>query len=140
MIEWLVERLIHEEGYRQFPYRCTADKLTIGIGRNLEDRGLTINEAKYLCVNDINNAICDLLAHVDKYEELNNARQVVLIDMVFNMGIAGLLKFRKMIEAIEAGDCDTAAHEMLNSLWAKQVGKRANKLAEIMITGVYVEY
>jgi lysozyme len=140
MIELLVNRLVKEEGYRQFPYRCTADKLTIGIGRNIQERGISLDEAKYLAHTDINNSICELLEHVNNYEELNYARQIVLIDMCFNLGITQFLKFRKFIAAVENGEFEKASEEMLDSLWAKQVGERATKLAEIMKTGIYSEY
>jgi lysozyme len=137
MIEMLVNRLIKEEGYRQFPYKCTAGKLTIGIGRNIEDVGISLDEARQLCSNDIIDSIADLIEHVADYEELNYARKIVLIDMVFNLGITRFLKFKKFIQAVEEKDFEKASIEMLDSLWAKQVGKRATELSAIMKSGIY---
>lgn len=124
------------EGYRSKPYKCSAGKLTIGYGRNLEDCGITEDEANYLFENDFNKAIEDAKRLCKEYgidfEHLSEGRKYVLTDMVFNMGYSRTSKFKKMLTALKKGLYDDAAAEMLDSTWAKQVGKRATKLSEIM--------
>jgi lysozyme len=131
----IMEQLIMHEGLKLRPYKCSAGKLTIGIGRNLVDRGITREEAIYLAKNDIQ-GIKQALVLNHWYATLDPIRQKVIIDMAFNIGINGLLKFEKMILAIERRDFVKAADEMLDSLWAKQVGERAKRLAEMMMEGI----
>lgn len=128
-------QLVRNEGIRLKPYLDTAGKLTIGVGRNLDDVGITNLEAKMLLENDIERVESDLRVHLPLYSSLDDVRQRVLMDMAFNMGVEGLLGFRKMLAALAAGDVATAKVEMLNSTWAKQVGIRAIRLAEMMETG-----
>lgn len=132
----LAEQLIRDEGIRLFPYRDTMGKLTIGVGRNLDDVGITIAEARYLLDNDIVRAAAAVLARVPMSHRVDDIRRAVLVNMAFNMGIKGLMGFTKMLAAVEAGDWDTAAQEMRNSKWATQVGDRAERLAVQMQTGV----
>lgn len=135
MNEKLMYRLIEEEGMKLKPYRCPAGKLTIGVGRNLEDKGLSNEEALFLLQNDIIEAVKELKKAFLFFDSLNETRQIVLIDMCFNLGINGLKKFKKMIKALENQDFSLASKEMLSSCWAKQVGARARSLALLMETG-----
>lgn len=135
MNEKLMYRLIEEEGMKLKPYRCPAGKLTIGVGRNLEDKGLSNEEALFLLQNDIIEAVKELKKAFLFFDSLNETRQIVLIDMCFNLGINGLKKFKKMIKALENQDFSLASKEMLSSYWAKQVGARARSLALLMETG-----
>ena len=128
------QQLMLHEGLRLKPYRCTAGKLTIGVGRNLDDKGISQDEALFLLANDIEGVIKQLDKH-SWYTGLDPIRQKVLIDMAFNLGISGLLQFKKMIAAIELGDYGAAAEQMLDSRWARQVKTRADRLAEMMRTG-----
>ena len=133
----LVEQLEKHEGLRLNPYTDTVGKLTIGIGRNLEDKGITPDEARFMLNNDIvyfANEVSRLFA---PFNSLDNARQNVLINMAFNLGVAGLFTFKNFLSCVMVGDFDKAAIEMLNSKWARQVGNRANELAEQMRTGDY---
>ena len=124
-----------DEGLRLKPYHCTAGKLTIGYGRNLEDRGITEAEAEYLLENDVSEIYEDLAEIYDFFTHLSPMRKAVLIDMAYNLGLGGLNKFQNMIKAIDDGDYSTAASEMLDSRWASQVGDRAERLAKLMRTG-----
>jgi lysozyme len=128
-------QLVKHEGLRLTPYRCTAGKLTIGVGRNLEDRGISEDEAAMLLDNDIMSVWKELSRVLPGFTSLDDTRQHVLMDMCFNLGTAGLLKFKAMLAAVEARDFDRAAAEMLDSAWARQVGKRAQTLAQMMKTG-----
>lgn len=118
------------------PYRCTSGKLTIGIGRNLDDNGITEQEAMILLHNDIVR-VKNQLSHLPEYLNLDEVRRTVLANMCFNLGIGGLRTFKKMLSALDHGDYDKAADEMLESKWAHQVGKRAVRLARQMRTGSF---
>lgn len=154
--EKLVEALIEHEGFRSQVYQDSLGIDTVGIGRNLEDRGLTKDEldyldipniqtvyehgityadAVYLACNDISIVEDELLSHHPIVHELSAQRQMCLIDMAFNMGVPRLLKFKKMWAAIYDSDFATASKEMLDSRWSVQVGKRSMKLALLMREG-----
>lgn len=131
----LEDQLIIHEGLELKPYQCTADKLTIGVGRNIEDRGITEDEARYLLKNDIKIVEDELLSKKPMVAELDAVRQRVLVDMGFNLGIPTLLKFQNMWLAIEQEDFIQASIEMMDSRWARQVGQRAHRLSEAMRIG-----
>lgn len=131
----LIEQIKRHEGLKLKPYRCTANKLTIGYGRNIEDVGISEAEAEILLSNDLSRCTKEVAKHVESFAKLNDARQSVLVNMCFNLGIAGLLKFKKFIAAVNDGFFELAAKEMLDSLWAKQVGNRAIELSEQIKTG-----
>lgn len=133
--EALIRQLRLHEGERLKPYRCTAGKLTIGIGRNLEDRGITAAESAYLLGNDIAAVQQQVLNALPWAAQLDDVRQRVLLDMAFNMGIGGLLSFKNTLATIKAGDYAKAAAMMLDSRWAGQVGQRAERLSRMMATG-----
>ncbi|RRS07652.1 glycoside hydrolase [Pseudoalteromonas sp. J010] len=129
-----VEQIKKHEGFRRFPYLCTAGKLTIGYGRNLDDSGINEDEAESLLASDVENAKAAVSRRINT-QHCNEARIAVLVNMAFNLGVTGLLNFRRMLQAVEKGDFETAALEMLDSRWAKQVPIRAQELAQQMICG-----
>jgi len=129
------QMLKRHEGLRLKPYRDTVGKLTIGYGRNLEDDGISLEEAELMLENDLDRAVKAARDVVAGFDELDEVRQAVLVDMAFNLGRAGLASFQKMRAALALGDFERAAAEMLDSLWARQVGRRARELAEMMRTG-----
>lgn len=129
------ELLIYHEGLRLRPYRDAGSKLTIGVGRNLDDSGITKEEALVLLKNDIKRASNELDQKLPWWKSLSGTRQKVLISMVFNLGISGLLKFHGMLAALQDGDYSGAAEHMLASKWASQVGTRAFELAYMMENG-----
>lgn len=131
----LAEQLRLHEGVEHKLYECTAGYLTIGVGRNIEERGLSDDEIDYLLNNDVNIATDELVATFDWYADLDPIRQRVVVDMVFNLGMPRFKQFQNMIAAIEAGDWMEASDEMMDSRWAQQVGLRASRLAEMMETG-----
>lgn len=133
--ERLIGQLLKHEGEVLLPYRCSAGYLTIGVGRNLEQRGITQKESRMLLSNDIEKVHKELAVAIPWMFSLSDDRQLVLMDMAFNLGTVGLLKFRKFLTALEEGDYETAADEMLDSKWAKQVKGRAITLAEMMRNG-----
>lgn len=130
----LRSQLERHEGLRLKPYRDTVGKLTIGIGRNLDDVGITRDEAEMLLDTDMDE-VERYLSTVDEYLALDRVRQTVLANMCFNLGFYGLMQFKRMWAAIGRKDWGLAASEMLNSRWAKQVGARAVELSDAMRTG-----
>ena len=136
LIDKLKDLLVRHEGLRLKPYLCPAGKLTIGVGRNLEDVGITEREAHYMLAGDIVRCVGQAQAF-PWYEGLTAARRDVVICMIFNLGLAGFKGFKNMHAAMAGGNYLQASREMLNSKWATQVGNRAIELAEMMRTGHY---
>jgi len=156
--ENFVNKLIAHEGLRLQVYKDTLGIDTIGIGRNLEDRGITKEEldwmdipsmdavyeygiteadAMYLAKNDVQIVEEELVRAHPCVEELDAVRQLVLMDMAFNMGVPRLRKFTKMWNAVHEKKFDIAAKEMLDSRWAIQVKSRSTKLAHAMHHGEF---
>lgn len=126
------------EGLRLSLYKCSAGKLTIGVGRNIEDRGIRHDEAELMLKNDIAEAI-EECGRFDWFAKLNEARQDAIVDMMFNLGLTRFAGFRKTIAHLEAEEYELAAEEMLRSRWAEQVGRRAQYVSEIIRLGHYPE-
>lgn len=147
-------QLRRNEDDRLTVYRCTAGKLSIGVGRNLDDCGISAAETRRLgitvasCIahgitsaqsaalleNDIDRTVADLDSALPWWRTLSDVRQRVLIDMCFNMGLAKLLGFRRMLAAARAGRWGDAVAEMVDSDWHRQVGGRALRLEAMMLT------
>ena len=118
--------------------QCPSGRYTIGYGRNIDvasGKGITIEEAESLLANDITRIQNHLFRSFPVYGELNEVRQTVLVSMAYNMGMKGLMGFKKMLKAITVYDYETAADEMIDSKWARQVKRRAHELAHLMATG-----
>lgn len=133
--ERLIDQLRRDEGLRLKPYTDTAGKLTIGIGRNLSDRGITEEEADMMLLTDLRHVVNDLNRALPWWVSLNEVRQEALANMLFNLGLPRLLTFKKLLAALEAGQWARAAAEALDSRWAQQVGARAVRIAEMFQTG-----
>lgn len=123
------------EALRLKLYKCTSEKWTIGVGRNIEDNGISADEADYMLENDLNSVFKDL-ERFDFWPRLCAVRQAVLADMRLNLGMPRLAGFHKMLAALRVADYAGAAKEMEDSAWFRQVGKRAKTLQKIMLTGV----
>jgi lysozyme len=128
-LEALQKQLIEDEEIRLKPYKCPAGKLTIGVGRNIEENGITKDEALYLLNNDIKRVCVELDLSIAWWRDLSEPRQRVLVNMGFNMGVPRLLKFKKALAAMKDGKWVIAANEMLDSVWAKQVVARQSSRA-----------
>lgn len=133
----IFDQLTRDEGLKLKPYIDTVGKLTIGIGRNLTDKGISEDEANYLLANDVKEVEDGLKAALPWFSGLDDARQGVLINMGFNLGLAGLLQFHNALHWMEASDWGSAAQEILSSRWATQVGARAQRLAEQLQSGTW---
>ena len=132
-----IDQIKRHEALRLKPYLCTAGKLTIGFGRNLDDRGITEAGAEYLLSNDIEDFIKAVNGRWHWVEKLDEPRAWVMYNMAFNMGVVRLSGFKKFLSAVEAGDWVLAGKEMEDSDWFKQVGTRAVELQKQMITGEF---
>ena len=149
-INEMIQRFVLHEGCELMPYRCPAGYLTIGVGRNLETNPLTVEEQKvcgdwrhgitknaafYLLRNDIERAKRDCNKAIPFFNTLDKERKYALLDMCFNLGIKGLLKFKRMLSEMGVGNWDKASDECLNSNYAKQTGQRARRIAKTIKTG-----
>jgi len=131
----LLDQLKRHEGMELKPYKCTSDKLTIGIGRNLEDVGISEKEAEMLLQNDVQQVTAQLKEKFPWVLQLDEVRFAALINFTFNVGIGTASKFVNAMALLKAGNYDTAADEFLDSRWAKQVGQRAIEVTEQIRTG-----
>ena len=133
--ERLIEELKRDEGVELKAYQDTEGIWTIGIGRNLQDVGVSMDEAEYMLANDIDVAGGELQRTFDWFEGLSDARQRVCINMCFNLGLTRLLGFKKFLAAMAVGDWETAGVEMLDSKWSRQVGARSTRLKDLLLEG-----
>jgi lysozyme len=135
-METIIDRIKRHEGLRLHPYVDTMGNISIGFGRNLDAVGISKAEAEMMLHKDIETA-------ANHYYELpetiksncNEVRKEVIIEMIFQLGFVGTLKFRKMLKAIEANNFEGAANEMLDSRWARQTPNRCHELALVMRSG-----
>ena len=131
----LIDRIKEHEGFSNIPYKDSTGNLTIGYGRNLDANGISKEEALMMLMADIDKAIANTQHRLGTtLKGLSEVRKGVLYEMCFNLGIYGLLRFKKMLKAIRDEDFELASIEMMDSKWAKQVGRRAVLLSNIMHT------
>lgn len=133
--------LIRHEALRLRAYYDTRGKITIGVGRNLEDAGISEAEALFMLDNDIARVVREARTF-PWFDSLTLNRQDVVLSMIFNLGLEGFREFVKLQAALKAGDYEAAAREMFASAWAKQLGDgpggrrdRVEELAEMMRNG-----
>lgn len=126
-----------DEGRKSRVYVDTVGKMTVGVGRNISDRAFSEDEIELMLNNDIDLITSQLDKSLPWWRQMNDARQNVLVNMSF-MGIGKLLGFKNTLAAMQAGHYGDAADGMLDSLWAKQVGDRAKRLATVMRTGQFI--
>lgn len=133
----IFDQLTRDEGIRLKPYKDSLGKTTIGIGRNLDSVGISNDEANYLLHNDVAKADSDLKKYLPwtiQFETVEPIRYAVLLNMTFNMGIGKVVLFHDFLQYMQQGNWNEAKCEMLRSMWAKQVGFRADRLAIQVIT------
>lgn len=130
----LVSQLIQHEGLRLKVYTDTVGKATIGVGRNLTDKGITSAEAMLLLDHDIDECVHDLNTF-SWFPLLDPVRQRVLVDLRFNLGYQGLRNFREMLHWFAVGEWDKAANELLDSRAARLLKDRYDRLARMTRTG-----
>ena len=130
-MEGLREDLIADEGIRLKPYLCPAGKTTIGVGRNLDDVGITEDEAMEMLENDIERVKAQRAKALPWLETKPPGVQRAIGNMTFQMGLGAVLKFKKMLAAIQARDYNAARREALDSAWAKQTPQRAKRVTDL---------
>lgn len=134
----IVQQLKNEEGSVAHAYQDSLGFWTIGVGRLIDERkgGLLYpDEIDYLLENDVNRATAGIRAALPWFQVLDEARQAVLIQMAFQMGVKGLLAFTTTLTHVRVGRYAEAAVAMLESLWARQTPERAARLSKQMETG-----
>lgn len=137
----LSDQLRIHEGVRSHAYKCSANMITVGVGRNIDENGglgLSDDEIDYLLENDIRRCKQELIT-LPWFSQIDSVRQDALINMCFNLGMTRLLGFKNALTAMSVGDYDLAADEFMDSRWAKQVGYRAEEVCTMIRTGNYPE-
>ena len=122
------------EGFSRLVYECTSGYATIGYGRNVEQVGITKDEADHLLQNDIDQCLKELRGIMNRFDELPDKAQLVLVDMCYNLGLSKLLNFENMLDAIDAGNWEKASEELLDSRYAAQVKRRARINAAFLLS------
>ena len=130
-----IEQLKSDEGLRLRPYRCTAGKMTIGYGRNLDDKGISPYEAEMMFNADVSECTTDLRGLFDNFDSFSYNRKGALLNMRFQLGHDGIRKFKNMIQAIKDNDWIKAADEAKDSLWYNQVPNRAERVVGLLKSG-----
>jgi lysozyme len=139
----LFDLLKFEEGYRERVYYCSEHYPTIGIGTKLGSKNAPLEHYTFTVSEKVAKAMLDdevssivkLLVGYRWYTQLDENRQTIIKSMAYQMGVSGLLKFRNMIAALEAQDWQRAHDQALDSRWARQTPKRANRHADVLLTG-----
>ena len=132
MITRLFKDLAKFEGFSDKPYHCPAKKLTIGYGRNLEDTGISRQEAEFMLFYDVIRIMDELNKRVNLWVSQPVVVKIVLIQMAYQMGVSGLLSFKKFLKALNEQNYELAVLEMFDSRWAKQTPKRVEYLANYL--------
>ena len=137
MMNELIEQLRLHEGVRSKVYLCSEGYETIGVGRNVSESGIGLSddEIAYLLANDSARCEQEIAERFDWFDDLDPVRQDAIIDMAFNLGITRLSQFQNMLRALSESRFSDAATEALDSRWARQVGQRAQTVAEMIRTG-----
>lgn len=134
-LDLLRTELTRDEGKRTHLYRDSVGKWTVGVGRNLSDRGLSDDEIAFLLNNDITIAITDLDRVTPWWRGETETRQRAMANLMFNLGAPTFLTFRRFLSAMQRADYEAAAAELLDSRWADQVGSRAHRIADLIRKG-----
>ena len=135
----LSDQLRIHEGVRSHAYKCSANMITVGVGRNIDENGglgLSDDEIDYLLENDITRCRKELETY-SWFSDLDEVRQDALINMCFNLGLSRLANFKNALASMEIGAYADAAEHFLDSRWASQVGNRAQEVAYMIRTGEY---
>jgi lysozyme len=126
-----IDMLKKQEGFRAKPYNDSEGLLTIGYGTLIED-GISKEEAELLLLHRVEIIEKELIKNWSYYERLDEIRKSVLLNMAYNLGVPRLMLFKKTLSFVEAGKYKEASVEMLDSKWARQVGRRATLLSDMM--------
>jgi len=138
----LLAMLKRHEGVESHAYECSENKITVGVGRCIDQKGgigLSDDEIDYLLQNDIERVIKELSSEYSWFNSLDDVRKDAIVDISFNLGQTRLRLFKRALAAMDSGDYKEAATEFLDSRWAKQVGGRALELTDMISSGEYAD-
>jgi len=137
LVDEVKDMLIRDEGFLLKPYMDSVGVLTIGVGRNLKDNGISRKEAELMLHNDIMKAMESLIKIFgqDFLDGITKARQMALVNMMFNLGETRFRQFKRMISCIKDNDWEQAAAEAMDSFWAKQGKARAVRICSLLKEG-----
>ena len=141
-MEKLIAMIKRHEGVETHAYECSEGKVTVGVGRNIDQEGgigLSDDEVDYLLQNDIERVVKELSAEYPWFSDLDDVRRDAMVDISFNLGATRLRLFKRALSAMEAGKYKEAATEFLDSKWARQVGGRALELTDMISSGEYAD-
>ena len=133
-IDKIRQTLIKHEGMRLDLYQDHLGIYTIGVGHNIQERGITTRVAHMMLEEDIDVAIKDLQRNISYFDKLPACVQEALVNLSFNMGIPRLMQFKKTLAYLRNGEFESAADELLDSRYAEQVGRRALEIADMIRT------
>ena len=136
-LDILHAQLRFDEGYRTHPYPDTKGKITIGVGHNLTDNGLTRGQIALIEDDDLADAEHVARLLIPGFDVLSDARKAAVMNMAFAMGYLTLSTFKTTLAAINRGDWEMAAQGIMNSKWAATPGQREERVAELMRTNVW---
>jgi lysozyme len=128
------EHIKEHEGFSKLAYECPHGFITIAWGRNLETTGINKDEAEILLDNDVNDCIADLKRVIKNFDNMPGKAQLVLIDLVYNMGLSKLLGFENFLDSLECGKYEEAAEHLLDSKYARQLKRRSRINASYIIS------
>ena len=134
MMEVYKDFLRRVEGLKLKAYKDTKGIITIGYGRNLESKGISLTEAEIMLNRDVNDAVSDLIEIFPNFYSFPENLRVVLVSMMFNLGKDGFLSFKKFINAVRKGDKKAMVYELLNSKRAKELPDRVNEERHLLMT------
>lgn len=134
----IYDQLIRDEDRRNRPYRDSVGKLTIGVGHNLDDKPISNRAVRVILEDDVADARGELLTALPWADKLSEPREAALINMCFNMGLGGLLTFKKMLTAVQEERWEDVRTEILTSKYAQQVGPRAHRVAQQLVEDRWV--
>ena len=133
----LCNDLVHDEGFVSSVYQDHLGYFTLGIGRLVDKRrggGITLDEAMYLLNNDIDSKYAEIVQKWPYFKQLSEVRQREIMNMCFQLGVSGFLKFKSAIKSLEIGNYERAALEFMDSKWAKQTPSRARRVCAMIKT------
>ena len=133
----LERMLIKHEGCVLNAYEDSVGVVSVGVGRNLDSLGISMDEAMFMLANDIDRCRKELSGAFSWFDKLDQVRQEVMIMLCFNLGLTRFRKFRLALGYMSCSDYENAAREFLRSKWSKQVGQRSEVLADMIVTGRY---
>ena len=138
MYEELKEQIKEHEGFVPRTYKDSLGKRTIGFGHLCvepeqwdDDKEYTREELERVFDKDFDEALKNAESLIGQ-RSINFIAKQVIIEIVFQLGIGGVGKFKKMWSALDSEDYGEASFQMMDSLWAKQTPNRAEKLSQKM--------